>query len=60
MNPLPCAHKKAYLCPESAAKAAKGRTRSDPSLHLRVYACPECGAFHLTHTKHFSEQKGHK
>lgn len=59
MNPLTCANKKAYLCPEAAAKAAKGRML-DGVAYLRVYACPECGAFHLTHKKHYFEQKGNK
>ena len=44
---LTCDGKKPYHTPEAAARAARGRDR-DGVTYLRVYACPECGAFHLT------------
>lgn len=42
-----CESKRAYHTPEAAARAARGRAREGVT-YLRVYACPECGAFHLT------------
>lgn len=42
-----CDGKKPYHTPEAAARAARGRAREGVT-YLRVYACPECGAFHLT------------
>ena len=53
-----CDTKRAYRTAQQAANAAAGRSR-DGVKYLRVYECPECGAFHLTseepkpsHAKH--------
>lgn len=47
MTPMHCEAKRAYHTPEAAARAARGRAREGVT-YLRVYACPECVAFHLT------------
>ena len=47
---ITCDGKKPYHSPEDAARAARGRAREGVT-YLRVYACPECGAFHLTSKK---------
>jgi hypothetical protein len=44
---LHCEAKHPYTTPQAAARAARGRAR-DGVTYLRVYACPECGMFHLT------------
>lgn len=53
-----CDRKRAYRTAVQAGNAAAGRARSGVT-NLRVYECPECGAFHLTsepqtdvHAKH--------
>lgn len=45
-----CENKKPYSSAQEAANAAMGRTRSGVQ-YLRVYSCPDCGAFHLTGEK---------
>jgi hypothetical protein len=45
-----CDGKKAYTSPHAATRAATGRAK-DGAGYLRVYACPECGAYHLTSKK---------
>jgi len=47
MTPMHCEAKRAYHTPEAAARAARVRAREGVP-YLRVYACQECGAFHLT------------
>jgi hypothetical protein len=42
-----CDHKHPYATPQAAARAARGRAL-DGVTYLRVYACPECGMYHLT------------
>ena len=45
-----CDRKRAYRTAREAGNAAAGRARGGVT-NLRVYECPECGAFHLTHMK---------
>lgn len=45
-----CTSKRMYETPEKAAKAAMARAKAGVK-YLRVYACPDCGGFHLTSKK---------
>jgi hypothetical protein len=47
-NTLPCARKRAYPTIKAALSSARYRAERVP-VRLRVYACPLCGLFHLTH-----------
>ena len=43
-------HEKAgYENRTAATRAMERRVKANPTLDLRVYRCPECGKFHLTH-----------
>ena len=41
--------KSAYPSRNKAEEHRKKRLRENPTLYLRVYLCPECGLWHLTH-----------
>lgn len=47
---MKCLKKIAYMSPEQAANAVRGRQKAGVN-YLRVYPCPDCGAFHLTSEK---------
>jgi hypothetical protein len=45
-----CDRKRPYKTPEAAARAARGRVQAGAG-YLRVYECPECGMYHMTHLR---------
>lgn len=49
--PLPCQDKRAYMTIQEAQRAADKAKKDRDVPYLRVYACPDCGAFHLTSKK---------
>lgn len=46
---MDCQEKSKYESKNIAERFMKKRLRDNPTLHLRVYHCPECGKWHLTH-----------
>lgn len=44
-----CGKKRRYPDEFQAQKAAKYAMRQRPETALRVYDCPKCGGWHLTH-----------